>query len=1425
MEVNFLKSMLKLVAEAVEPLPIMLQFLSILCQTVTHVSYLTHALKNGIFAFEKKSNDYLSPVKRASSIRNLLIIFLVILSPGKESKADDFKIGKISPEGGFTFDAITSISEDKFGFIWFGCNSGLYRYNSVETIKFINSPEDKTSIPGNSIRSLYLDLKGDLFIATNNGISAFNYPTESFRRYSFHDQAGNPGATNVSQILQTTDSSYWVVDYAGFAKIDLQTNLVSYLAMPDKQKNDVIRFAAKTKNEPRIWLGGQNGGVYYCDPPYMKIDFFARERSETVFAILPEKEHVWVGYDWGGADLFSVGGVLTEHYSDNIQGVNRIPSSRVRTIMRYKNEIWIGTFKGLVRLKNDGMEVIEKEKYAGLQNNSIYQLYQDSKNGIWIGTWSGGLSYVNEWSNSFEHYKRESYNNSLSDNVICDFEETNDGQIIAATEEGHLNYLYFNSHNFTLARIQGPSGMVNHIKSLCTDKRGTLWIGTFASGLFYQLQGSREYRHFDLIDDVKEQFYDIASCKEGVWFGSSVRGLFYYDYQSRQVKRYELKNSDSESLSSNGVRSLLCDSKGNLWVGTNAGLNLKYKNSEKFKRYFYNQDKNNRISSNVIYSLLEDSKQNIWIGTAGGGVNIYVPSTGTFTQLSKKDGLPGNDVYGILEDNSGDVWMSTENGIAAYSPSKQQFRNFDYTDGLQGNQFNPGAAFKAKNGELFFGGANGFTRFDPGKMKENPVVPNTYITGLEINNQVVNHVVDPNLITQSLLTLDNLELKYNQNSLRFEFVANNFLLPQKNRFKYRLLGYSPDWIEIQNENRANFTKIPPGDYFFEVMAANNDGKWNEKPTRLHITIHSPFWSSVYAFLVYFLFLLAVLYFVLRLFRIRNRLNNSILHERIQRENEEKLHQLKLQFFTNVSHEFRTPLTLILSPLALLKRKIAGQTEPLEQVTMIENNANRLLRLVNQILDIRKIELGKVIFQPQSFDLVALSQEVFQCFSLQENDRSIKFTFQSDFSSFFISIEPDKIDKLIFNLLSNAMKYTRANGAIDLTLKQSDWMPEKAAEPFHHLVGDPVLGKFVTLIVKNEGPGIDPNDLENIFDRFYQAPGQIAGTGIGLHLCFEYILLHRGNIEVFTGPDMGATFYVRLPITQKEIERGVHETISHTVVAEVQGVRTSHSTVGHANRQQEIKILVVEDNHEMLRFLRDILSELYLVKTAADGVEALGFVSEFLPDLVLTDVMMPGMNGNEFCRRLKTDLNTSHIPVLMLTALSSVESQLEGFGTGADDYVVKPFDDRILLQRIKILLDSRVRLREKFMQAPAEWKEEMKKFQPDRELLEKATVIIENHLVDLNFTIDILASELNLSRSSLHRKLRVLTNQSATEFVKFVRINKSIQLIGQGQTNIDEICFKVGFNSHSYYSMCFKKQLGVTPSEYIGRIKRGAKGAK
>ena len=1368
----------------------------------------------------------ITTIENSKHFNAMLFIFQLILLSSiwnpAFSEPGDIKIKRISPEGGFSFEAISSICEDKYGFIWFGSNNGVYRYNSHETVKFINSPDDNTSLPGNYVRSLYLDMKHEIWISADHGLSLFDYQCECFRRFQFHDADGNPKGLNVLQILQTADSTYWMIDNSGFSRINFKTNTVSYLPLPGTIKNDLVRIAAKTEKEDRIWLGGTNGGIYYCDPPYQKIIYFAHARNQNVITILPDGDNIWVGYDWGGADLFTRQGVLTDHFEDNIQGKNKIPSSRVRTIFKYKNEIWLGTFKGLVRIYENGMEVVEKEKYTGLTNNSIYQIYRDSKNGIWIGTWSGGLGYINEWSNNFEHFKRESNSNSLSDNVVSSFDETDDGKIIIATEEGHLNYLDRSGHQLIDVQIKGPSGIINHIKSLHTDKKGTLWIGTYAGGVFYKLKGTREYQKFSLIDDFKEQFYDIKGNNQGVWFASSLRGLFYYDYQNRKVKLYSSNNSDPESLSSNAVRTLLTDSKGNLWVGTSNGLNRKNNGSERFVRYFYNPNEKNRISSNNIYSLFEDSKQNIWIGTAGGGVTIYDPVSGLFSQLSKKDGLPGNDVYGILEDNTGVIWMSTENGISAWSPTTKKFKNFDFTDGIQANQFNPGASFKAKNGDLFFGGSNGFSRFDPKQIKENPVAPEVIITGLEINNQTVSQLNDPKLTRQSIMTLRKLELKYNQNSLRFSFVANNFLLPQKNKYKYRLSGYSPDWIEIQNDNKAVFTKIPPGDYVFEVIAANNDGKWNDTPTCLQITIHYPFWKTVYAYLIYMVILLVMVYILQRELRLRSRLKNSILQERIQRENDEKLHQLKLHFFTNISHEFRTPLTLILSPLSLLKKKMVGQDEQIEHLNMIENNANRLIRLVNQILDIRKIELGKMVFQPQPFDLVALCKEVFQCFSLQDNDRKINFEFDSDFSSLFITIEPDKIDKMIFNLLSNAIKYTRVEGTIQLSIKNTTWQPASYPELSHFAIGNKIEGEYVTVIVKNEGAGIAPVDLPHIFDRFYQAPGQLSGTGIGLHLCSEYINMHHGQIEVITGDNNGTSFLVRLPVTQHEIGKGIQQVVYHTSLYDELQFHSLQEDTSDLKSEKETTILIVEDNKEMQRFLKKLLSEYYHIITADDGNEGLTMVKENHPDLVITDVMMPVMNGNEFCHLLKTDLDTSHIPVLMLTALTSVESQMEGFETGADDYMVKPFDDRILILRIRNLLESRRILRDKFTSSQGEWQEAMLTLKPDRELLDRATVILENHLTDVLFSVDTLASALSLSRSTLHRKLKALTNQSATEFMKFVRINKSIKLIEGGMTNIDEICFKVGFNSHSYYSMCFKKQLGQTPSEYISRIKREAK---
>jgi len=1029
---------------------------------------------------------------------------------------------------------------------------------------------------------------------------------------------------------------------------------------------------------------------------------------------------------------------------------------------------------------------------------------------MWLGTWSGGLAYMNDYDNRFLHFNRNPDQNSLNSNVVSSFIEEKDGTLWVSTEEGGINHFDRKEKTFSAYNLKETVAMTANIKCMSIDKQDRLWIGTYSGGLWNFDRKSKTFRNYDIFENDVISIYDIIPEGNGLWLGTYGTGVFFYDFESNSLRNYLSKDTDPNSLSSSQIRSLLLDSYGGLWVGTQYGLNYKSKGSEQFTRYFYNSSEGKRISNNQIFDLFEDSSGKIWIGTGGGGVDIYHPETVTFSNLSPKDGLAGYNVYGILEDQKGNIWLSTEKGLSCYAPGEGIFRNYFKEDGLQGNQFSPGAAFRCSNGDFLFGGPNGFNLFNPETITKNPLAPKVLITEMEINNVRINLNDPESSVRSSICTLNKIELPHWQNSLTFEFVANNFIQPNKNQFRYRLVNYQNDWIDNGNEGKATFTKIPPGNYILEILGSNNDGVWSTTPTQLEIAIRFPFWRSMYAYALYMAIVFTSLWLLRREFLIRQHLRNEVLLERVQRENDENLHQMKLQIFTNISHEFRTPLALILSPLEHVLAKKNYDEDTNDHLTMIQRNAHRLMMLINQIIDFRKFELNKLEYYPVHTDLVKLCFNICNYFEVHARDKSISFQIESVFKNYEIEIDQDKLDKVIFNLLSNAFKYTPDSGTIKVVIEETE-LPLSGLNSFS--TNPNLTGPVIAIRISDNGPGISTEEVPQIFERFYRGTlGKNQGTGIGLHLCREYSRLHGGAITVNSTPGEGSSFSVLLPRKKIGEATAAEEKLVKSWANTHKPIPESQPAV--SGEKQNNAILIVEDNADMQKQIRNLLVDEYKVLLASNGVQGLEMARDLYPDLVISDVMMPEMDGFELCKNLKGDLQTSHIPVILLTALSETDKQIDGLETGADAYLVKPFENKLLRAQISNLLTSRKRLQQSFKESEEKWADDSNLMHQDKKLIERAIHVVEKHLLNPNFSVEQLADELGVSRSTLHRKMRVLTNQSATEFVRYVRMKKAIKLMKEGNLNIDEIGYAIGFNSHSYFTQCFKKQFGMTPSEYI-----------
>ncbi len=1347
---------------------------------------------------------------------NLLIIliapyFFVFNEP-------HISLSKVTPDGGVAYSQVTSIIEDNRGIIWFSTNNGLFSYNTITIKRYSHLKKDVETIPTNRINSLYNDRQGKMWVATENGLCLYNPKKDGFKRFTIKDQFENFIGKDIIAFFQDQKDDYWFSDKKGFGTINPDTGRALYKTI--NSKTNSIRFLA-IDEKGSIWVLYDDGEIYYKPKDSNTFQFFAKGLERPVRSVLVDNGLVWIGYDSDGLLCFDANGEVKHHFYFEDGKKLGLPSNQVRSLLKDgDNRIWVATYNGIAIIENLKVkEVIDQQKYSELPNHSIWSLYQDSHKNIWIGTWMGGLAFHNAYNNSFLHYNQSTSKKALSDNIVSCFAQVpNKTEILIGTDDGKLNIFNPETNIFSISPIHYKGSEIQNIKSIAYDHNETLWVGTYGNGLFYREKNQSSYKKLDPPFTTGFQILDILPTKKGIWVSDYPMGVYFYDHTSHQFTRYQHNPLDIKSISNNNIHHIIEDKNEGIWFATENGLNYLKKGTSQFIHSFYQENNPKSIAANYIYSLHEDRQGFMWIGTNGQGLDKYDPKTATAEHFTVKEGLPGNEIFSILQDSKQNLWLTTENGLCKFNPKTNEIQSFNSNKGIQNNHFHPTAALAAANEEMYFGGSNGLIRFLPHEIRTNPILPVTTITRLFINNDEVlpdsTHTVLKDIISNSCC----IDLNYKQNSISFQFISDNYINPKKNKFKYRLKGFDDKWSNTDYNGKANFTNVPPGQYVFEVKASNDDGIWNEVPTQISIGISPPIWDTWYAYMIYSLIFLASIYFFKKQVIHRQNLKSEIQMANIQRETKEQLHQTKLQFFTNISHEFRTPLTLIQGPVTRLLKSGLENESSNKQLILIKNNTDRLLRLINQFLDFRRSDHGKLKLTPIHTDIVSFSKNVFYCFEEHAKQRSFDFQFISDIPCLKIDFDTDKLDKVLVNILSNAFKYSYDHGTIKLKI-QSNEMPVPEPNWNSYSVGEPINGDFVVISIIDTGVGISVDKLPKIFERFFRIDTEFSsGTGIGLSLSTNYITMHNGQLMVNSLEGKGSVFSICIPQQQKDsfndhpIETSNISSFDFT--SESAALLENNIKNLDTTANQESLILITEDNPELLNFLADSLQNHFRISKAKNGKEAYDQIHALYPDLVVSDIMMPEMDGIELCSKIKTDVRTSHIPVILLTALDTVQDKITGINSGADAYLAKPFDDDLLIVQINNLLNSRKALRESFASSEEKWEDHLEIHELDKKLLLKAIKTIEQNISNPNFSVEDLAKNLYLSRTHLHRKLKSLTNQSATEFIRSIKLKQAIELMQKGDVNIGEIGYAVGFNSHNYFSKAFKKQYGKTPSDYI-----------
>ncbi len=1355
----------------------------------------------------------------------LVLIAIVFFAEPCAAQEGDMRFRQISPPGGFTLDGIKSIAKDELGCMWMGTSQGLIKYGSLGAKWFVPVKDDSLSLSGKVVNNIYCDADNLLWVSTDRGLCRFIREQQKFERMSYTYEDGSKRESKVLAMLKTEDGRILIIDNRYFGVLDLSSGRFARI------RKDLIKSPTELykDNEGRVWVGTLNGDVFLFLPSENDASKIISRHSNKVKinSIYSENEQIWIGTEGEGVKLYNLDGELLKR----IALPGHFPSSRKGNVRVIKKDthgrFWFGAYEGLYMVGDHKTTRFIPDYYPGLPHNSIYEIFEDEQGGLWFGTWSGGVALIHHSDNNFQTFRHSLTHNSISDNMISSFLQMNENELLIGTEVGGLNSYNLNTGKFDIVRLSEDEEILN-IKTLCKDKQGGIWVGTFRRGLFYKPPNREKFKHFGKGPDdgrhiSSSSVYSLCAVDTGVWIGTFQNGINFYSFKSRTIRHCFRDNSSGIPMSRLMVSNILSDSKSNLWLGASSGILYKiqmtsghisqYATEEKIdmvnsKEYPYHLDRNS------IFHLWEDEQGDIWCATNNKGVLRFQPDSGHFTPVDIA-GLPADkSAYGIIEGQHDEMWITSGIGLIAYDRETGTARHFDYFDGIQSNLFSPHAVLKDHRGNLYFGGTNGFTRIAPHTIKLNSRKPFTLINELSTPNDKSIYPLRSQGFEFSSVVLGPEETTFEIN-----FSSDNYLMPEKNKYKYRLLNFYDEWID-NKDGEVLFTGLDAGEYVFEVKSCNNDGIWSDAPSQMRIKIRKHWYQTSYAYIAYFLMFLVFLYFIGRFFLERTKLKRAVMLEKTQRENEEQMHEMKLKFFTNISHEFRTPLTLISWPLKRLLLADNITNVQREELEVANRNSNRLLQLINQIIDLRKLEKEKSKLNISLVDVIDFINELQKDFSLEAKSRSIDFCFVPPQNSLEIEADPEKLDAILYNLLSNAYKHVSDKGRITVTVNKKTTDADKSYSN-QLSFGEIRVDDFIEIAIEDSGEGIDNEDLLRIFTRFEQGkPSSKKDTlplkrgGIGLAMCKDFTLLHHGKITVQSDLGRGSRFAVLLPSKQKaqKVLFESHRKIKNLNIEE----NSAPETTAEKETEKATRILIVEDNFDFRKFISRFLSRFYTVQSAPNGKEALQILENHNIDLVVSDVMMPEMDGFELCAIIKTQLETSHIPIVLLTALSSSENLIAGLDKGADAYLTKPFEEAALKKQIENILQQRKRIQENFSKQFISHKT-LEVSSLDNFFLDRVQKAVERNILDENFSMDFLADELMVSRSHLYRKIKSLSGLTSSDFVNMIRVKKAVELLVKKQYRFNEVAFQVGFNSQPYFNKCFKKVYGTTPKKYLERL--------
>lgn len=1326
---------------------------------------------------------------------------------------------------------INKVYQDKRGFIWVATEDGLNKFDGNRFIVYKKNKNEPDALLNNYVKTLFEDSKGRFWVACINGIQIYDQATHTFQSIPIRHNRDNMAPQTSANIIELQNGEIWLGTYGG-GIISLKENEF----IPQEELNRKIQsYFIQTiyeDSKQNIWIATENKGLFCYTPSNGQVQNFTAPgqlTSEDISCFCEDKE--------GTLFISTLNGGLMKLNPSNSQftpipykGNNRL-SIKTLTIDN-NNNLYIGTEGFGLKIYNRSTNSIDDyDVHNGvfdLSSSKVHSILEDKDGNLWLGIFQKGLLMIPSMPNKFNYYGYKSFpkseiGSSCVMSILVDRQNVawiatdNDG-LYAVNDEGK-QILHFKEEG---SNRSAPRNII----CLLEDSEHKLWIGSYLSGLTLMNKQTgvctpvNEQLSTPKASDNKKIFCIAEDRNQHIWVGTYGSGVYKMDISGKVINQYQSSKSQNENwqvnkLCNDWINCIIEDNEGLLWIGTCNGLSCFNPKTENFINYL---SQNNLLPNTFVHTLLQDDKGFIWVGTSEG-LYKFDKRTQKFSIYTTQQGLPSDVICGMVQDDMNNYWISTHQGMSKLIAGTETFINYTASDGIQGNEFTRGAFYKDHRGKIYFGGTGGVTSFYPKDIAEPDKKLRIEITDFILGNHSVRKgdMLGKHAITDSdVMDATRFTLTYEQNSFRMELSTLDFANPERIIYQYKIKELETNWLNTSpGMNRVSYANLSPGTYTLMVRAKDN--KSTSDIRTVEIVVTPPWYNTWWAKVLWSCLLVLVLYALTMYVISRIHRRQEIMKQRHQ----EQINEAKLQFFINISHEIRTPMTLIISPLEKL---IAEHSEKQQVYLMIYRNAQRILRLINQLMDIRKLDKGQMHLKFRETDMVGFIEDLMQTFNYQAQKKNITFTFDKelpDADSLKVWIDLNNFDKVLMNVLSNAFKYTSDGGNIHILLKTG-----------HNSAYRGALKDYFEICVTDDGIGIDKDKIKQIFERFYQINNDMTqsnfGTGIGLHLARSLVKLHHGLIKAENREDeQGTRFIIRLPLGSDHLKTDELENpdeagsdllmsqLSKDTLYETDNENAMADEVKKPKAKTRYRVLIIEDDDEIRQYMRNELNTDFRISECTNGREGLEVILRDKPDLVISDIMMPEMDGITLCRKVKQNININHIPVILLTAKSKAEDRIEGLETGADAYIVKPFNTEILRTTASNLIANRERLRGQLI-GEQQVEEKIVKIEMksnDEILMGKVMKTINEHLTDPALNVEMLAANVGMSRVHMHRKLKELTNQSARDFIRNIRLKQAATLLREKNLSISEVAYATGFSNLSHFSNSFREFYGISPTEY------------